>query len=274
MSTEPGRPDPPAETSPRGPRGSEESVRESPGLFPADVTASGPVASGLVASGPVASGAVASEEPLPDGPPHVRPLDARLPSTGSECEGTRADWRRLLSGGPPRKLLARLVQGDPLGVRRLVGSELRASAVLLDADRVFLRALARCARHAARYQGRPTIEAWLRGQVSRAVREILREEDRALRETPNGGDEQDAHTDLARPLGLDPRATRAACDAFNRRPVSERRAFFRLLIEHASLEEVARETDSSIHAVARRARLALDAARGAAGTREQGGETR
>jgi len=205
--------------------------------------------------------------------------------SGGDAPGgdeSRVEWRRLLSGGPPRKLLARLVQGDPLGVRRLVGRELRANAVLLDADRVVLRALARCARHAARYQGRPKIEAWLRGQVSRAVRELLREEDRALRETPTGEHEQDAHTDLARPLGLDPRATRAACDAFNRRPVLERQAFFRLLIEHASLEEVAAETNSTVNQVARRARRALDAARGAValdshgqeGHRELGGETR
>lgn len=225
-------------------------MRESPDLFSGDVTA---------------SGTLASEESAGDGPPSAGPVPA-----GSGCGGARADWRRLLSGGPPRKLLARLVQGDPLGVRRLVGRELRASAVLLDADRVYLRALARCARHAARYQGRPAIEAWLKGQVSRAVREILREEDRALRETPHGSHDQDAHTDLARPLGLDPRETRAACDAFNRRPVLERQAFFRLLIERASLEDVARETGSSIHSVARRARRALDAARGVAGAREHG----
>jgi len=139
---------------------------------------------------------------------------------------------------------------------------------LLDADRVYLRALARCARHAVGYQGRPPIQTWLRSQVSRAVAEILREEDRSLHATPTGGDERDAHTDLARPLGMDPVVTRAACNAFNRQPFPERQAFFRLLIEHSPLEAVARETGSSLQTVARRARRALDAARAAAEGRE------
>ena len=44
------------------------------------------------------------------------------------------DWRRLLAGGGAREVLARIVPGDPLGIRRRVATRLRAEALLLDGD--------------------------------------------------------------------------------------------------------------------------------------------
>src|SRR4051812_31993837 len=85
-------------------------------------------------------------------------------------------WRRLLSGGTPREILCRIVQGDPLGLRDRVALRLHADAYLLDADRVLLRALARCARFAGRYQGRPELGSWLDEIAGQAVEEVLRED--------------------------------------------------------------------------------------------------
>jgi DNA-directed RNA polymerase specialized sigma24 family protein len=59
-------------------------------------------------------------------------------------------------------------------------------------------------------------------------------------------------------LGLDPDAARAACAKFDRLPLPAREAFFRLVLEGRSLEEVSAELAASATEVARGARRALD----------------
>ena len=84
----------------------------------------------------------------------VRAASAAAPGVNAGMEGlahhpypsSGPDGRALLAGGSPREILARLVDGDPLGLRAVVYERLRARAYLLEADRVFLRSLARVAR--------------------------------------------------------------------------------------------------------------------------------
>jgi len=186
----------------------------------------------------------------------------------------RPHWRRLLSGSSPREVLARLVNGDPLGVRELVARRLREHGYLLDADRVFLRAIARCARFSARYRGQPALEEWLVERVDEALGDLLNEDLEAVRRraamsgTPDssgpsgpegGGVAGGAHEDFARPLGLDPARMRLACVAFNHLDLPARRAFFDLVIEGRSLDALARSSGTSATDLARRARRALDA---------------
>ena len=105
-------------------------------------------------------------------------IESRGP-TGPTEQGKRraprrhADWRRWLAGRSPREILVRIVQGDPLGVRSIVASRLRARALLLDAEGVHLRALARCARYAVRYTGRPALTDWLAEQVDGSIGDLL-----------------------------------------------------------------------------------------------------
>src|SRR5687767_2341511 len=82
----------------------------------------------------------AGREPVASPPPQV-------PTRGRE---RAVDWRVILAGASPREVLARLMNGDPLGLAVVVEQRLRVHAYLLDADRVFLRAAARCARLAVR----------------------------------------------------------------------------------------------------------------------------
>lgn len=175
-------------------------------------------------------------------------------------EGAPA-WRRLLSGGSPREALARIIQGDPLGLRGTIASYLREEAYLLDADRVNLRSLARCARYATRYTGRPTLQRWLRSIVRGAVDDLLREEAQASRSAREGLAEEGAidraYLELAAPLGLDPGAMLAACAAFNLLPAEDRRAFFGLLIQARTLEELARDARVPATEIACRARRGL-----------------
>ena len=162
-------------------------------------------------------------------------------------------------GGTPREILCRIVQGDPLELRARVAHRLRADGYLFDADRVHLRALARCARFACRYQGRPEIDVWLDQVVGEAIEDLLREDLELARMLDRAAAEPSAaFTTLARPLGLDPAAMRRACAAFNRLGVADRKAFFDLVIDGGSLDQLARASGDGATEIARRARRALD----------------
>jgi len=183
------------------------------------------------------------------------PLEAgRAQETPGDAAAAAAapDWRAWLVGSP-REVLARIVPGDPLGVRDAVALALRAECVFLDADRVHLRALALVARGAARYRGRPELATWLAAESARAVAAVLREDGEARREADG------AFAQLARPLGLDPDALRRGCTAFNRLPAADRVAFFALAIWNRRLDDLVRESGESATEIARRARRGLDA---------------
>ena len=185
---------------------------------------------------------------------------------------TACSWHTLLSGSP-REVLARLVRDDPLEVRARVASRLRAEAVLLDGDRVQLRALASIARAAGAYRGRPDLAGWVDGAVAEAVDDLVREEHELARsriairderptEGPRGpalAGEPDAFHSLASPLGLDPGAMRRACAAFDVLPFAERHAFFQLVLEAGDLDGAARDAGVNASEIARRARRALEA---------------
>ncbi|MBK7876749.1 MAG: hypothetical protein IPJ77_13560 [Planctomycetes bacterium] len=176
-------------------------------------------------------------------------------------------WQPLLAGSSPREILARIVPEDPLGVRTIVATRLRQEALLLDADRVHLRALALCARWAPRYQGQPEIRTWLARLVDQSITELVREEQEELAPVEEPGDAGVFHV-LALPLGLEPRAVQLGCRAFNRLPVEERRAFFELVLRARTLDEVVRECGRPAVDVARSARRALEVfAHPAAGSR-------
>jgi DNA-directed RNA polymerase specialized sigma24 family protein len=157
-------------------------------------------------------------------------------------------------------VLGRLVQDDPLGIRGKVAARLQSDALLFDADRVYLRVLARVSRFAGRYRGRPELAAWIESAVAESVEELLREEHESLRSRrPEASEKVGVFAALALPLGLDPMAMRVACAAFNHLPCADRSAFTELVLRGSSLDTVARSAGESATEVARRARRALDA---------------
>jgi len=161
-------------------------------------------------------------------------------------------WRSLLQGRSPKEILSRIVSGDPLRLRARSGRALEAQALLLDADRVFLRALALTSRAAVRYRGLPEIDIWLGARVDDALREVLEEGEDAPRAAG-------AFETMAAPLGLDPRALGRACARFHRLPFPDRRAFFDLVLHARSLDDLARAQGESVTEIARRARRGLEA---------------
>ena len=180
------------------------------------------------------------------------------PHGGAARARAAPDWRRLLSGASPREVLARLMNGDPLRLVAVVEQRLRARAYLFDADRVFLRAAARCARFAGRYRGEPVLGTWLAERVDEALLDLLRADALAARRGEAPGREQLAAFELlARPLGLEPARMHAACLAHNQLGVEERRAFRELVLEGASLDALAARRGRPATELARAARAAL-----------------
>ena len=126
---------------------------------------------------------------------------------GATAEPARGEALLLL--GTPREILARIVPGDPLGLRRRVARELCRRVLVADADRVLLRAYALCAYRAAGWRGRPALSRWLDERAHEALREVVAENESGQ------ADPADAFTLLAGPLGLDPATLRLACTRFN-----------------------------------------------------------
>ena len=168
--------------------------------------------------------------------------------------------RALLQGRSPKEILSRIVAGDPLRMRPRVAQHLEQQALLLDTDRVVLRALAIAARAAPRYHGQPALEEWLGARVDEAVRELLGEGDGEPRPSaPATPQRPGAFESLAPPLGLDPRAMACACARFHRLPLADRRAFFDLVLHARPLDVLSRASGESATEFARRARRALEA---------------
>lgn len=180
------------------------------------------------------------------------------------------DWRALFHGGDSRRVLARLMQEDPLGLRARVGAKLEARAYLLDADRVLLRSFARTARAASGYHGEPPLARWLDERIDEAVGDLLTEDFEAERaDAPLDERQTTAYATLGGPLGFAPAELRAACVYFNRLPESDRRAFHALVIRGRSLDQLARERGESASEVGRAARRGLDALLRGADSRRQ-----
>lgn len=180
-----------------------------------------------------------------------------VPTRAAPRSARAGDWRAILAGASPREVLARLMNGDPLALASVVEERLRVRAYLLDADRVFLRAAARCARMAGRYRGDPPLAAWLAERVDEALLELVEEELEALAGGCESGPDQAVFESLARPLGLDPGRTRRACAVHNGLDEELRRAFREVVLEGRDLDGLARAGGRSATAIARAARRAL-----------------
>ncbi len=183
---------------------------------------------------------------------------APAPARAAERCQRAEDWRRVLAGASPREVLGRVMNGDPLGLAARIEERLRARAYLFDADRVFLRAAARCARLAGRYRGDPPLEHWLAERIDESLLDLLRTDAEAdVHGHPPGPEQLAAFEVLARPLGLDPACMHHACLVHNQLPEAQRKAFRELVIEGRTLDELAASGHSSATEIARAARAAL-----------------
>jgi hypothetical protein len=178
---------------------------------------------------------------------------------------TEEEPRRALLFGSPREVLARISSGDPLGLRERVAAALRRERLLLDADRLHLRALALCASRSSRLRASEGLSGFLDACVADAAAALVQDDRAHAGSIPvdgsrSGPHERDAFAALGGPVGLDVDGVRRACAAFNACETVDRRACLELLIEGRSIDDLARRDGVSVSEVARRARRALDAA--------------
>lgn len=161
----------------------------------------------------------------------------------------RSRGPRELLRGSTREVLARLVDGDPLGVRPRVERVLRRRRLLVDGERAWLRAASDIARRAGRASWHRRPGSWLDRSVERSVDSLLEERlSSPVTERELG---------LAVALGLAPEGLPAAQARFHALPFECRDAFFELVLEGRSLEALIESGGVLAHSRARQARRAL-----------------
>jgi len=169
----------------------------------------------------------------------------------------------LLLVGTAEEVLARLVAGDPLGLRARLALELARAALLVDVERALLRLQSLVALRASDWRGVGALEAFLADCLGEALQELVLEEE--------AGTFGEPLEFCCRPLGLDARALGEACRRFNRLPPEVREAFVAAVLEGAAPERAARARRLSLSEFARRARLGLELFRPPAAPEREGG---
>lgn len=92
-------------------------------------------------------------------------MPANAPQTRAAERVDEPDWRTLFAGPSSRATLARISDGDPLGLEARCRERIAARALLIDLERAVQCVLANVAFFAPRYKGSPPFEYWLRQRV-------------------------------------------------------------------------------------------------------------
>ncbi len=147
------------------------------------------------------------------------------------------DARNLLSdaGETPEEVHARIASGDPLDLYPLCGVRIRERSLLLDADRVFGRALAVVAVSTVVEREDRGSGPWLLDKVDRAIR-LLLQEDQEQERSATPADDDSAYLFLVDAFAIERALARTAAVRFNNLDERARRVFFRLLVDGASVE--------------------------------------
>ncbi|HED66510.1 MAG TPA: hypothetical protein ENJ09_13270 [Planctomycetes bacterium] len=172
--------------------------------------------------------------------------------------GPRPAADGLQSASPPqgpRAFLDAVLEGDPYEVLPTVKAVLRERALLLDGDRVAVRAFALLARERARNPERTIGARRVLDLVHRAVDQLVEEEAGDLWSSRDrAGD--DTFSRFAVSLGLDADSLVLARARFHRLDLATREAFLHLVLEGRPLESLVHRGDRQ--QLLRRAREALD----------------
>ena len=142
----------------------------------------------------------------------------------------------------PKQVLARIVEGDPLEMRGRCKERLCTRALLLSLDRLVLRSMARVARAAVAYRGRPRLARWLNEQIDAAIRDLIAEDREKERTGPLPGGPADPHyAFVSEALGVDPALGRRVCVVYNDLPDLQRKVFWAVIVEGKSIHRCVAE---------------------------------
>lgn len=150
-----------------------------------------------------------------------------------------ARWPSFLRGEDASEILAHLSEGDPLRLQEASARRLREVWYLLEPERVYLRALAVCAKAASKEDPPQDLDAWKVAKIDLAIEQLVRADYEAERAHPElVAEEEKVFPLLTDSLMLDPELVRFASVAFNALGQLPRRAFFELMIEGREVADV------------------------------------
>lgn len=135
--------------------------------------------------------------------------------------------REILGGGSAKKVLKRLIDGDPLEIGPRCQERIEESAVFVAWDRLWLRAVARVAYAAPNYRGTPPLDVFLAEWIDVAIGDLItedREEDR--KGVPVSTPWDPRYAFVSEQVGIDPALARSACIRFNDLALDVRRTYF------------------------------------------------
>lgn len=164
----------------------------------------------------------------------------------------------VLKGSSPRKILERLVDGDPLELAARCQESIEESALLVDPYRLQLRTVARVAHAAPTYRGDPPLTAWIRSRIEQSMQELIsedREEERSGMPPPDVSDPRYEY--VSEVLGIETTLARRACVAFNSLPHGVRCAWFAVAVEGMTVNRYVAEGYGPPDRVKRDLKLAL-----------------
>ena len=166
--------------------------------------------------------------------------DDRGSGGGKRREGgddaRRPSGPELLRDGTTREVLRRIWEGDPLKIGDLCEERLDERALLIDVTRAQSRAMALVAHASARFDGQKPFALWLRERVDAALDDLMDEDGEEERAGVPASEPWDPRfAFLSEVLGIEPGLARKACVLFNALPLSERRAFWAVVVEGKSL---------------------------------------
>ncbi|MDF1798922.1 MAG: hypothetical protein P1V81_07080 [Planctomycetota bacterium] len=139
--------------------------------------------------------------------------------------------------------MERIGPDDPLELARRCSERIEQRALLMDAERLQVRACAYVATIAVRdeYRGVPPLEQFLQTQIDEAIDSVLDEDwGSEYKNEPLDPDDY-RYRMLSAEAGLEPAQLRRVSLAFNTAPTRTRRVLFGVLIQNRPLVEVARE---------------------------------
>ncbi len=149
----------------------------------------------------------------------------------------------LMRQKTPEDVYSALAAGDPLGISQRAHERIRALCLLVDLDRLEERAIVRIAVARPAYQGDPPFETWIEQRLDEALKDLLIEDWRELREGNETLEEWDPRYDfLAEMIGIGPERARKACATFNVLDYSDRRLFFLACMEGKNVSQLLQAT--------------------------------
>ncbi|MFT7485704.1 MAG: hypothetical protein ACI9F9_001554 [Candidatus Paceibacteria bacterium] len=171
-----------------------------------------------------------------------------LPAPRSLRGGPLTDPQAWLRGSP-EEVLERLADGDPFELARRVQRHLARNRLLMDEHRVYLHCLAFVARASFHYRGTPAVGCWLDQSVQAAINSF----DSQL----GAGEPGPRWRAMAARFRVPMVELDRACSKFQTLKLEAREAFFALVIEDRSIEQLVYPGGRSAVEIAKDARLGL-----------------